>query len=101
MAGRVAPCLSDLYREWCVQVNEIGALTLRAKNHESRDRRGTMSKRNTLTVAGRRLLDQVEQVDKDLGECESGRLNDAVTALAATVRALILNSQPLWESVEE
>jgi hypothetical protein len=56
-----------------------------------------MAKVNTLSVAGLRILEQVEQVEKDLGECENGRLNDAVTALAAAVRALVLNTQPLWE----
>jgi hypothetical protein len=59
-----------------------------------------MATRNTLTVAGRRILEQVDQVEKDLGECEVGRMNDAVTALVATVRALVLNTGPLWEKTE-
>jgi hypothetical protein len=59
-----------------------------------------MAKVNRLTASGLCLLRQVDQVHNDLGECENGRLNDAITALANTVRALILNTAPMWERQE-
>ena len=56
---------------------------------------------NAMTEKGRDLLRRVQQVKNDMGECESGRLNDAVTALAECVEELILHGQPLWEKQDE
>ena len=63
---------------------------LRAFQINTKERERTMTKVNTLTPAGVRLLAHVEKVSSE------HRTNDAVVALAEVVRALVLNTQPLW-----
>jgi hypothetical protein len=46
---------------------------------------------------GRDLLDLIERVESTLANTTNDRMNEAVSALTAVVRAMILTPGPFWE----